>query len=453
MESTVTESGGPIPSPLHPERRRNGCTECRRKKVKCDLRSPNCSRCHRFPRECKYESRFIARRRSVSKSSETPAEPQALVQASSSPYPSKIQSRLSIQALVSETTTVVFPLASRSFLDRLLSAAMETPHLLYALLASSDSHARRRMASHTESDQTALQFTNDAIAGLRTALSDGRGARQRVEMAMTAMALSTNDVCNGNLDVFRMHLQGVRGMLASGLLNSGNSHSQGDSFAVYLFKWFAALDVSAGLSLFHRSSLLSGDLYASSREILDRTSDGYNEYVDDVCGYSLALLPILAEIGELARQRAEALETQIHSLPQPRASVQERSEVTEAELRTSHSAFIHTALLHLHRRVQLLPKHHPTVRDDVRCILSTICRVRPFSTANILLLWPIFTAGCETDDLSERGVIDGRMGNMQAMGMGNFTRAREVLNRFWQANTDLRWDVYLAESGVDLVLF
>ncbi|KAL4861428.1 hypothetical protein BDV12DRAFT_191088 [Aspergillus spectabilis] len=475
-----------------PERRHDGCTECRRKKVKCDLRSPVCSRCTRFPRQCKYESRFIAvntqqnsntrrqaqRRRRTIKTLEVGTPPsQAIALSSPSPYLSTIQSRLSIQALVSETTTVVFPLASRSFLDRLLSSAMETPHLLYALLASSDSHARRRMASTEKSDQTALRFTNDAIAGLRVALADGGNAQHSVEMAMTAMALCTNDVCNGNLDLFRVHLEGVRGMLVSRLVNgdSDSDHSQGDLLAVYLYKWFAALDVSAGLSLFHKSSLLNVELYSSCREISSRTSEGFEECVDDICGYSLGLLPILADIGELARRRyelqrgcsttdmstdiiemttqAEALEIQIISLPQPKVSPHQRSEVTEAELRTTHSAFIHTALLHLHRRVQLLPKTHPTVREDVRCILDTVRKVRPFSTANILLLWPIFSAGCETDDTYERGVIDGRMGNMQSMGMGNFTRAKEVLNRFWAAQTDLRWDVYLAESGVDLVLF
>ncbi|KAL5343052.1 fungal-specific transcription factor domain-containing protein [Aspergillus crustosus] len=488
-------------SKVTPERRHDGCTECRRKKVKCDLRSPVCSRCTKFPRQCKYESRFIAvngpqkrfsRRGAQGKGrgskSPTPeieigtlssGEAISAPSLSPSPYDSKIQSRLSIQTLVSETTTVIFPLVSRTFLDRLLSSAMETPHLLYALLASSDSHARRRMASTEPSDQTSLRFTNDAINGLRLALADGGSARRSVEMAMTAMALCTNDVCNGNLGLFRMHLEGVRGMLVSGLLNTagGSSNSgEGNLFAVYLFKWFAALDVSAGLSLVHKSCLLSGELYSSCQEILSRTSEGYEEYVDDICGYSLSLLPILAEIGELARRRyelsqhtidmadlsttiidingqAEALESRIQLLPQPKVPTQDRSELTETELQSTHSAFIHTALLHLHRRVQLLPKTHQTVREDVHSILETVRKVRPFSTANILLLWPIFSAGCETDDLYERGVIDGRMGNMQSMGMGNFTRAREVLNLFWDAKTDLRWDVYLAESGVDLVLF
>jgi hypothetical protein len=86
-------------------------------------------------------------------------------------------------------------------------------------------------------------------------------------------------------------------------------------------------------------------------------------------------------------------------------------------------------------------------------ILNALRSIRPTSTANILLLWPIFSAGCETDEVAERGLVDERMGIMQDMGMGNFTRARRVLNRFWAAGTEERWDVWLAGVGVDLVLF
>lgn len=364
---------------------------------------------------------------------------------------------------------MIFPLASRSFSDRLVASAMETPHLLYALLATSDSHARRRMTSTGNTDDTVLRFTNNAIAGLRAALANGGNA---YGTAMTAMALCTNDVCNGNLDVFRMHLEGVRGMLLS-RMNRNRSSGGGDFLDIYLFKWFAALDVSAGLSLFHKSSLLDSQLYRSCRHVLDTYSEA-NRYVDDICGYSLNLLPILAKIGELARLRynlsmntddtaalitkdleidyqVEAIETKIKAFPQPSCR-QERSQLAD-ELKLSHSAFIHTALLHLHRRVQLLSKGHEAVRTDVRNILEAVSKLPASSTTNILLLWPIFSAGCEADDVTERAIVDERMSHMQSLGMGNFTRARNVLNRIWSSGTDLRWDVYLAESGVDLVLF
>ncbi|CEL10045.1 hypothetical protein ASPCAL13172 [Aspergillus calidoustus] len=465
-----------------PERRRDGCTECRRKKVRCDLATPVCSRCTRYPRECKYVSRFVAmtggksearqagqqRRKSPEICSrvgaaaprEIASQRENIEESTSvtpSTYMARLQAKMSIQAIVSETTTVVFPLASQTFLDRLLSSAMETPHLLFAILATSDSHARRRLPI-SSLENTTLDYTNNAISGLRAALSNERNSHRAVEMAMTAMALCTNDVCNGNIDLFRVHLSGVRGMLVSGLVSGLNK----DPFAMYLFKWFAALDVSAGMSLFHQSTLLRGGLYRSYRAALPSLGDG----VDDICGYSLDLLPILAEVGELARerytrpdcpcllQRGEALESRIAALHTtiPISTNQTLSE-KQPELHTAHSAFIHTALLHLRRRVYHLPKSDSRVRSDVTNILNAIRSIPSTSTANILLLWPIFSAGCETDETAERDLVDRRMGVMQDMGMGNFTRARSVLNRFWAARTEVRWDVWLAEEGVDLVLF
>jgi hypothetical protein len=180
-----------------------------------------------------------------------------------STYISRLQAKMSIQAIVTKTTTVVFPLASQTFLTRLLSSAMETPRLLFAILATSHSHARRRLPT-SSLENTTLDYTNNAISGLRAALSlsNDRNSHRAVEMAMTAMALCTNEVCNGNIDLFRVHLSGVREMLVSGLVSGRNTK---DPLAMYLFKWFAALDVSAGLSLFHQSTLLTGGLYRSYR--------------------------------------------------------------------------------------------------------------------------------------------------------------------------------------------
>lgn len=200
--------------------------------------------------------------------------------------------------------------------------------------------------------------------------------------------------------------------------------------------------------------------------------------MDDICGYSLYLVPIFPEIGSLARARYESLSNgRIHSLneesdsiltskahtlellkslPSPKIStgiwIDQQRQLVE-ELRDTHPAFVYTALLYLYRRVQLLPRGHPKVRKDATNMLRVVENVRPFSPANVLLIWALFRAGCETDSTPERAVIDERMSIMQSLGLGNFTRGREALNRFWESGTALRWDVYLSRSGVDLILF
>lgn len=398
----------------------------------------------------------------------------------SSPYLANRHSRLAMHQLVAKTATTVFPLASRSFVDRLMLSAAGNPPLLYALLACFGSHhARRMIVSSSESEKTTLTFTNYAIAGLRAALNS---KTMTAETLMTAMTLCTNDVCNGNLDVFRIHLKAIRQMLSSFMttLPAGEKSSDQDLLNVYLMKWFAALDVSASLSLFYQNQQSDQEEFSSwSNPGFFNPSD---DVVDDICGYSLDLVPIFSKIGYLARiqyetpstapdqekdtqslfspsdlaTQTQSLETRLETLPSPRISVgvwtSQQRELVE-ELRATHPAFVHTALLHLHRRVQLLPKCHPKVRDDVTSILRVVKQVRPFSPANVLLLWPLFSAGCETDSTSERAVIDERMSIMQSLGMGNFTRGREALHKVWESGTSLRWDVFLVQSGIDLVLF
>jgi Fungal specific transcription factor domain len=432
----------------------------------------------------------------------------------SSPYLANKHSQLAMHQLVAKTTTTVFPLASRSFVDRLMLSAMKTPPLLYALLACFGSHHARRMTSPTSTSEsersTTLMFTNNAISGLRAALArEGATTKTfKAETLMTAMALCTNDVCNGNLDVFRMHLKAIRQMLLSFISslpskNDGGTAIEDSVLNVYLMKWFAALDVSASLSLFTPYQRGDDDNQQKFADSYDgNTTSGYwNKYklfnlseeivVDDICGYSLNLVPIFSQIGNMARaqydnlprnededahsqeeesqsgsvsrhspdliSQAQLLENQLEALPSPQISTRgiwtsQQHQLVE-ELRDTHPAFVHTALLHLHRRVQLLPKSHPKVRNDVTNILRVVQNVRPFSPANVLLIWPLFSAGCETDSAEERAIVDERMSIMQSLGMGNFTRGREALTRFWGSGTALRWDVYLARSGIDLVLF
>lgn len=209
---------------------------------------------------------------------------------------------------------------------------------------------------------------------------------------------------------------------------------------------------------------------------LDALSDHVTWHVDEISGYSLELIPILAQVSELARQmrlqapegtgkvftsppetmaQADELESKLHEfLDRPVSNeVLSRGGSFASELQSTNLAFVHSALLHLHRRVQLHPKSHVKVRTDVKNIADALTLIEPHSKTNILTLWPIFSAGCETEGSEERETVLARMGNMQSLGMGNFTRAREVLRNYWESGSESPWDVHLAHLGLELVLF
>lgn len=348
---------------------------------------------------------------------------------------------------------------------------METPHLLYALLASACSHHSRLIKDSTPNPKvTCLKYTNMAISSLRETLQDANQSL-KAETITTAMALCTNDVCNGNMHVWRTHLRGVLRLLAACLQHQRESYATEDPFMLALAKWFKTMDIIAALSG------IDGECIHDPEDgPLDRGSVSGNGFVDDICGYSIDLIPYMARISqmvlaqrpgnmpadtslsEVISQRiaeVEALERGIMSLIDKPLSdpTCHEGEAFSTELRSTHLAFVHSALLHLHRRVQLLPLNHVKVRIDIQNILDAVRNIPPTSTANILILWPVFSAGCETTIPSERDMIRERMGIMETFGMGNFTRTRDLLEKFWESGSELRWDEYFARLGLELVLF
>ncbi|PYI33999.1 hypothetical protein BP00DRAFT_455073 [Aspergillus indologenus CBS 114.80] len=472
------------------QRRRDGCTECRRKKVKCDLQKPVCTRCQRYPKGCIYNLSVVgqgvkprpARQQlrasrigvavdrqdqlSIIQGLEALANQPSLY---FSPALSSEQSRFFMHIFATETAPRLFPAAPDLFLQRMISASLQTPHLLYALLAAACSHHSRLVQDASPSSKIAcLKFTNLAISGLRSTISES-SQRLPTETVATAMALCTNDVCNGNMHVWRTHLSGVRQLLNAFLAQERSRWVQ-DSYIHSLVKWFTTLNLIASLSGQSHTAFTSEAAQEPLNELLGQGSG----YIDDVCGYSLELVPCLTQVSHLTRQQrmtgstadempqdalilqqSQSLENELFLLLDSTVSdmaMKSKGELA-LELQHTHHAFVHTALLHLHRRVQKLPISHPKVRADIAGIIRAIQDIRPFSAANILILWPVFSAGCEIDTSSERCVIQGRMANMQSLGMGNFTRARELLNLFWASGTTLQWDAFFAQLGLELVLF
>jgi hypothetical protein len=390
-----------------------------------------------------------------------------------SPFLLSEESRFLMHTFATQTAQMLFPAAPEFFLQRMISAAMETPHLLYALLASSCSHHSRLIQdSGPKPKMICLKYTNLAIAGLREALCDPEKVT-KPETVTTAMALCTNDVCNGNMKIWRTHLRGVLRILMAVLEHQRVSLKViDDPFIQCLVKWFKTMDILAALSGVHGECI-----HNPGNGPLNSLSDYTTWHVDEISGYSMELIPILAEVSNLASQirlyapgetagkeykpspetitQAEELESKLFQLldrPVCKDALS-RGGSFALELQSTHIAFVHSTLLHLHRRVQLYPKGHIKVRTDVRNILDALSLIESHSSMNILILWPIFSAGCETEESEEQSVILARMGNMQKLGMGNFTRAREVLRKYWVSGSQLPWDIYLARLGLELVLF
>ncbi|GAB7350082.1 hypothetical protein MBLNU459_g0749t1 [Dothideomycetes sp. NU459] len=377
------------------------------------------------------------------------------------------------------TSATLFPLIPPAARGDLLSIAASKPHLLSALLAiSCDHYSRLRGDSSPELKNRAMFFSRKAIAGLREAMNDPNEACQFSTIS-TVLALCTNDIMEGGLTAWKAHLRGAEQLLSLAVGKSKESTAVTDPAKLFLIKWFAALDLFAGISSLEKSLISDGRYWS-----IGSSADGSAQYIDDFVGFSLELMPILSRIGRMARlqqrrkhlgsslgldyaEMAEDLDSLLsdnvaHTEQQLNALFERVSSpsiidafpaILAGEAILIHQLFVYAALLHLYRRVQELPKDHPKPEHAMSRIVEIIELLRPESPAVILILWPLFSAGCETDDPVRRQIIMGRMLDMRMHGMGNVSKAVEVMQRYWEAGTDERWDVFLGRHGIDLVLF
>ncbi|KAH6638637.1 fungal-specific transcription factor domain-containing protein, partial [Truncatella angustata] len=462
---------------------------------KCDLKQPVCSRCARWPSQCKYATNFViftppaGTRQSPESRAEasdpkvsslvggyTPSLPKCLPDCPS-PYLQHPQLRFFMHHFATQTCDTLFPFAPPQFGDRLIRTAIYTPHLLYAALTASCSHHTRLVLDDPQrADLLKSRFTNLAITNLRKSLEESAGCPD-LSSALTAMMLCTNDVCHGDRQLWKTHLHGARDILTVLL---GDTTGVDETFTSYLVKWYSTLDIAAILSGRSDSSVSNGRYWPLTTIVKTLHLD--TAYVDNICGYSIELWPFLARLGALIHKcesqirlttgvgkpgttapvdsrgdlETKAIEAGITALVYRPASEETHrllGELKAEELRWTHAAFVYTALLHLHRRVLLLPKTHEKVRTDITNILNCIRQINSASSANILILWPIFSTGCDTDIPQERAFVKGRMMEMKVLGLGNFSRAHDVMVAYWDSGSSLHWNDFIAHNHFDIVLF
>ncbi|KAI4748391.1 hypothetical protein E4T50_01390 [Aureobasidium sp. EXF-12298] len=519
---------------------RTGCSECKRKRVKCDEGKPSCGRCKRHPERCSYELKLswtqgrpfkkprtkepwvINLGASVATSdpdatqpaSVAPAEEENADKATSSAAP-RLLSLPEIPQNDIETSNALQPfddsiglddyedsfllpedstLADTNLLDDLdfepadetiernvLTVAAQTPHLLSAALALSCDQVRRLRGNDSiELQNRASFFLRKAITGLRKAMNDPTEA-PTFSTICTVLFLCTNEVMAGNTMAMRTHLNGAEHLLSLAL---GKSRHEAvtdlDDKKLFLVRWFAVVDIFASIMSLDKTTSSDGQFWSIGAP----SGTSSPQYIDEFVGFSLELMPVLARIGRMARlqRRRKSLGSSLGSgyaemaddldmlladnillteqqlsLLFTRASSPSLSHTQDPVLVDEavyvHQMFVHAALLHLYRRVQELPELDPKPAVALASMLDLLGRLRPESPANVLILWPLFTAGCEAEDPELRGYIENCMNRIRNYGWGNADAALAALRAYWDQGNGERWDVFLERRGFDVVLF
>ncbi|KAL2202348.1 hypothetical protein CC79DRAFT_182658 [Sarocladium strictum] len=502
------------------ERRRrartgNGCSECRRKRAKCDEKRPHCSRCAKCPRSCFYELRVrqVEIKRAKIKSSpasqsstrcsslmmspksplgspvlitttnetstltvHTPSSaalpsPSHLVTPSPSTIPESrspvltiyqpksfpdIQSgshRFFLHFFIRQTVAIYFPLEPAAFL-RLVIPIVETQRcMLGAILAASSSHYFRLHNCH-RARIAGIEATVRTLSSLRSALTTSTTGS---ETLATTLMLAATCLCAGDTSAYRQHLNG-----ALRTVERVAMPHQPDELWCMSMRWLMQLLLMDRVSNLHQTSRQR--LKVATYQNLLQFMPGSGE-VDATTGLSAELvntLRVICDISEGAESRApvidrsrqaQLLEERLLGLRDDATCLLLTETYAPSDAECSHNLFINATLLFLYKRVRGLPRDHPAVAVTVETMILWFQRINADSRVNAPLLWPLLAAGCEATTEEQRVFITDRMSSMMSHGLGNCSIVLQFLQRYWQEGNGMRWDLYAKYSKEDLILY
>ncbi|KAI7283889.1 hypothetical protein KC345_g2676 [Hortaea werneckii] len=373
--------------------------------------------------------------------------------------------------------------------------AIRNTQLLHLLLTFSASH-RARLLDHPEPANRIAEWMSDVLPALRQALTTPRspGSQPSDPTDPSSLAPLATAIMLASLEIISPHTFAVQipwqhhlNIARQMIIQTGGLHHLAqkadgakDKAIFFLSRWFAYLDVLGSLSSGSRGGVPGGDhapldgayLEDGGGAWLVNRSDEEIYQIDCFFGFSGRCIALLAQVAELTskcdRERIDRITGNVVGGWRPPEDVQtkawelkmrleasattvfrgcmhtgsgeadselhgEGKEDNDAEeIYATNEAYHWAALINLLRRVLGFPSDHPEVQHNVRRVSRSLGLIRPGSTAESCLLFPIFSAGCETQGEKEREAFMERLRSVEGWGMSHVGRAKELMERVWK---------------------
>ncbi|EEP82162.1 predicted protein [Uncinocarpus reesii 1704] len=378
------------------------------------------------------------------------------------------------------------PVIQRTYCAVLVPMALQTPHLLVALLSLAATHRISLGLNQSAAQLDWFRFAS--LRQLQSALATPRRQLNDAVIATTLTLCTTDIVSDGKSPgSWRAHLHGTAAIIAEHLQNTRDSGTSLSEATLLLWRWYSSIEAV---------TLLSGNLVISpgSRTVLQlRRLIGKDE-IDDLTGFSTALIPIFGDINLLAVESGLSNDQQlgstiddISSIPNDiirercfriienissmLASHEPRFRATiDASLSTLHridfaavdETYHHVALLHLYRRVLNLPSSSPLVQKSVQQIIHRVSAIHFLHEPcpGVAVLQPLFAAGCEACNAADRDNLRTLLSRIESQyGMGNVKSARAFLEDLWVMRDEsgdlegrMRWDKVMERARYPSIL-
>ncbi|KAJ5648730.1 hypothetical protein N7490_005102 [Penicillium lividum] len=342
------------------------------------------------------------------------------------------------------------------FTSVLPSMAMDDPNLLNLLLAYSASH-RARYLGHAEPANRIAHWVSDVFPTLRVALEASHEDITDSHLATAILLLSLKIVSPGTFEVpitWQSHLKLARELF---LARSERLARAGNRISAFFARWLGYIDTVGALSCRRAGRPLL--LYQS---VLGACSnpENYDEFsVDCFTGFTprtgLFLIRLAKLVQECDNQRfdelgnfrrawhpsadmvlqAQAVLGDLDGLTERAHADPDHHQGLEAQdMMATEEAFRCAGLIHLHRRVLGSSTDSFPVKEALRQLIDALGRMRLGASTEVCSLLPLFTAGCESRDPSQRATILDRFMVLEKSGMKQIQDARQLMQRCWKEN-------------------
>ena len=314
--------------------------------------------------------------------------------------------------------------------------AIGDPNLLNLMLAYSASH-RARYLEHPEPANRIAHWVSDVFPTLRLALEGPHENITDSHLATAIMLLSLKIISPSTFEVpipWQSHLKLARDLFFA----RGGEQIATTRVGAFLARWLGYLDTMGVLSCRHSEPPFPSMIYC------DGVASPDDLYVDCFSGYTPRTGRFLLRLGQLTHRcdnerfdeagrliyrvwnPSNDIVSSAHSLLAEFGNLDEAARVAPDHYRDSfeaeeflsiNQAYHCAGLLQLHRRALGLPSQAPVVVQALDGLVAALRRIEPGCVAEVGVLFPLFTAGCETHDPQLRAEIMSRITSLERTGM------------------------------------
>ncbi|KAL5336296.1 fungal-specific transcription factor domain-containing protein [Aspergillus crustosus] len=342
------------------------------------------------------------------------------------------------------------------FSSVLPSMAINDSNLLNLMLAYSASH-RARFLGHPEPTHRIAHWVRNVFPSLRIALEDSQENITDSHLATAIMLLSLKIVSPSTFEVpipWQSHLKLARDLF---LARQAQMACPNSRVGAFLTRWLGYLDILGSLSCrYHQPPLLA---YYSVLRTCSAVEDWDEFAVDCLTGFSPRTGLFLMKLGDLVNQcdnerfddmgnfmpewgassdilfKAETLIADWETLDaRAHAHRKHYLDSESSDMIAVDSAFRYAGLIQLRRRVLGDSSASEPVLEAIEGLMKALATIRSGSAVEAGILFPIFTAGCELQDLEKRNEIKERLDILEGTGLKQFRNARTLMQRCWDTN-------------------